>query len=396
MKKNIAIISEYNPFHNGHIHQIKEIKKQYSDSNIISIMSGNFVQRGEPAIINKYERCKNAIDSGVDLVLQIPTIFSLQSAENFALGSYNILEDLKAVDILSFGVETDNFNKLFEVAKYQYENREKIEKLISEHMKSGKSYPKAYELATKIFLTGDQEDIFQSNNILALEYIKAKLKNNSSIELLPIKRKGSSYLSVDYEKNLQPSATAIRKMAIEGRFDILKKFVPSSTYNSLKDLSYEFNYYNIIKYHFLIENRNHSNITGFEKGIDDMLIKNLKSAKSYEEFIENSKSKRFKEGRIKRFILNSLLNIEKNFVDEAINSRPKFVNVLGFNENGIKILKHINENSNISLIVNKKDFTIEDELSKNLFELEEKATTLYNIISGETKSEYEYFPVVKK
>lgn len=359
-------------------------------------MSGNFVQRGEPAIINKYERCKNAIDSRVDLVLQIPTIFSLQSAENFALGSYNILEDLKAVDILSFGVETDNFNNLFEVAKYQYENREKIEKLISEHMKSGKSYPKAYELATKIFLTGEQEDIFQSNNILALEYIKAKLKNNSSIELLPIKRKGSSYLSVDYEKNLQPSATAIRKMAIEGRFDRLKKFVPSSTYNSLKDLSYEFNYYNIIKYHFLIENRNHSNITGYEKGIDDMLIKNLKSAKSYEEFIENSKSKRFKEGRIKRFILNSLLNIEKNFVDEAINSRPKFVNVLGFNENGIKILKHIKENSNISLIANKKDFTIEDELSKNLFKLEEKATTLYNIISGETKSEYEYLPVVKK
>ena len=156
-------------------------------------MSGNFVQRGEPAIINKYERCKNSIDSGVDLVLQIPTIFSLQSAENFALGSYNILEDLKAVDKLSFGVETDNFNNLFEVAKYQYENREKIEKLISEHMKSGKSYPKAYELATKIFLTEEQEDIFQSNNILALEYIKAKLKNNSSIELLPIKRKGSSF-----------------------------------------------------------------------------------------------------------------------------------------------------------------------------------------------------------
>ena len=127
-----------------------------------------------------------------------------------------------------------------------------------------------------------------------------------------------------------------------------------------------------------------------------MLVKNLKSSNNFEEFIENSKSKRFKEGRIKRFILNSLLDIKKDFVDEAIYTRPKFVNVLGFNENGKEILKKITDCSEISLIVNKKDFTLEDELSKKLFELEDKATTLYNIISGETKSEYEYFPVVRK
>ena len=395
MKKNIAIISEYNPFHNGHIHQIKETKKIYPSAIITAIMSGNFVQRGEPAVINKYERCKNAIDSGVDLVLQIPTIYSLQSAENFALGPFNILEDINAIDMLAFGVETDNFDKLFEIAKFQYQNKEKIEKVIIEYMNKGHSYPKAFELATRELFKEDV-DVFQSNNILALEYIKSKLKNHSSIELLPIKRKGSSYLSEDYKNNLQPSATAIRKMVIESKYNLVERFVPKSTLRSLKNVDYRWDYYDIIKYHFLLSNKEFDTITGYEKGLDDMLVKNLKSSNNFEEFIENSKSKRFKEGRIKRFILNSLLDIKKDFVDEAIYTRPKFVNVLGFNENGKEILKKITDCSEISLIVNKKDFTLEDELSKKLFELEDKATTLYNIISGETKSEYEYFPVVRK
>ncbi|WP_237036191.1 nucleotidyltransferase family protein [Mediannikoviicoccus vaginalis] len=395
MKKNIAIISEYNPFHNGHIYQIQEIKKIYPNATITAIMSGNFVQRGEPAILNKYERCKNAIYSGVDLVLQIPTIYSLQSAENFALGPYNILEELNVIDMLSFGVETEDFEKLFEIAKFQYENKEKLEKVIIDYMNRGNSYPKAFELATKK-LFNEEVDVFQSNNILALEYIKSKLKNNSSIELLPIKRKGSSYLSEDYKKDLQPSATAIRKMVNQNKFELVNRFVPESTATSLKNVHYNYDYYDIIKYHFLLQKPEFATITGYEKGLDDMLIKNLKSSNNFEEFIENSKSKRFKEGRIKRFILNSLLNIRKDFVDEAISTRPKFVNVLGFNENGKEILKKIVENSHVSLIVNKKDFNLEDELSKKLFQLEERATTLYNIISGETKSEYEYFPIVRK
>lgn len=395
MKKNIAIISEYNPFHNGHIYQIQEIKKIYPNATITAIMSGNFVQRGEPAILNKYERCKNAIYSGVDLVLQIPTIYSLQSAENFALGPYNILEEINVIDMLSFGVETEDFEKLFKIAKFQYENKEKLEKVIIDYMNSGNSYPKAFELATKK-LFNEEVDVFQSNNILALEYIKSKLKNNSSIELLPIKRKGSSYLSEDYKKYLQPSATAIRKMVNQNKFDLVKSFVPESTASSLNNVHYNYDYYDIIKYHFLLQKPEFDTITGYEKGLDDMLIKNLKSSNNFEDFIENSKSKRFKEGRIKRFILNSLLNITKDFVDEAISTRPKFVNVLGFNDNGKEILKQISRNSELTLVVNKKDFNLEDELSKKLFQLEERATTLYNIISGETKSEYEYFPIVRK
>lgn len=395
MRKNIAIISEYNPFHNGHVHQINEIKKIYPNATITAIMSGNFVQRGEPAVLNKYERCKNAIDSSVDLVLQIPTIYSLQSAENFALGPYNILEDLNVIDILSFGVETEDFDKLFEIAKFQYENKEEIEKIISKHMTEGYSYPKAFELVTRE-LFNEEVDVFQSNNILALEYIKSKLKNNSSIELLPIKRKGSSYLSQDYKEDLQPSAIAIRKMVTQNNFDLVEKFVPMSTATSLKSVDYRWNYYDIIKYHFLLSNKKFDTITGYEKGMDDMIVKNLKLTTNFEDFIENSKSKRFKEGRIKRFILNSLLDITKDFVDEAISTRPKFVNVLGFNEKGKEILKKINDNSDLSLIVNKKDFNLEDELSKKLFKLEDQATTLYNIITGKTKSEYEYFPIVEK
>ncbi|MDO5018251.1 MAG: nucleotidyltransferase family protein [Lagierella massiliensis] len=394
--KNIAIISEYNPFHNGHQFQINEIKKKFPNSNVISIMSGNFVQRGEPSILNKFERCKNAIESGVDLVLQIPTIYSLQSAENFALGSFKILDSLNIVDYLSFGTETTDFFKLYEVGKIQFENKIKINQLITKFMSNGHSYPKAFEIATREIVHYDLKNLFTSNNILALEYIKSKFKINSSIDFIPIIRRGSNYLDNEFKENIQPSATAIRNMVYNNKLYKIKDYVPEDTFDSLSLVNKNPDFFKILKYNFIILNKNHNKITGFEKGIDDLIKKNLKQTDNFDEFITKSKSKRYKEARLKRFILNDLLDIYKEFIDLSMRESPKFVQVLGFNHKGEKILREISNKSIVKLIVNKKDFNLEDELSKKMYSIEEKSTNLYNIITGLTKSEYEYMPYVKK
>ncbi len=394
--KNIAIISEYNPFHKGHLYQINEIKKIYSNSRIISIMSGNFVQRGEPAILNKYERCKNAILSGVDLVLQIPTIYSLQSAENFALGSIKILRELKIIDFLSFGIESSDFNSLYKIAEVQYKNEKVLREEISIIMNKGFSFPKAFEMATNKFLDLDIKDCFLSNNILALEYIKSTFKTKYNLNFLPILRQGSNHLVDKVEKNKQPSASAIRESIYNDKLDTISNYLPDSSFQSLKGLGKKPDYYDLIKYVFLIENMDFTTITGYEEGIDNLILKNLKISKSYDEFLEKSKSKRYKESRLKRYLLNCLLHVTKNFVDESIDKRPTFVNILGFNERGLSIIKEISQYSNIELIVNKRDFKLTDANSIELFKLEEKATDLYNIISKELKSEYQYMPVIKK
>ncbi|WP_300409660.1 nucleotidyltransferase family protein [Lagierella sp.] len=393
--KNIAIISEYNPFHNGHLHQIQEVKKKHPDSTIITIMSGNFVQRGEPAILNKYERCKNAISAGLDLALQIPTIYSLQSAENFALGSIKILEELKVVDYLSFGIESKNFDMLYKIAESQIKNGSLLKDKTSKLMSQGFSYPKALEIATKTLLNLEFDEFFLSNNILALEYIKSTIRTNSSLKFIPITRVGSNYLTEKIENNTQPSATAIRKYIYNGKLDSISKYLPNSTLESLKSVETSLEYFELIKYVFLVEDKNLKTITGYEEGLENLIVKNLKSSNDFKEFIEKSKSKRYKEGRLKRYILNCILEISKNLVDDSIEHKPKFVNVLGFNNKGASILKDISKVSDISLIVNKRDFNLKDSNSKSLFQLENKATDLYNIISGELKSEYQYMPIIQ-
>lgn len=396
----VAIISEYNPLHSGHIYQIKKIKNKFPDARIISIMSGNFVQRGEPAILNKITRTKFAIENGIDLVIQLPTIYSLQSAENFAFGGMKIINALNCVSHISFGVEIEDFTKLYNIAYFQYKNKDELNLLISKYMALGNSYASSYEMALLNLMNIKAEDnLFLSNNILALEYIKSSIKLNMNINFLPIQRKGSNYLCENLIDSKYNSATAIRKNILNGNINSIEDFIPKNIYEFIKKNG-EFtsieSFFEILKYNILIHSKDLNNITGFEEGLDNLFGKNILTSKNIYEFINKCTSKRYSKSRIQRLILNYLLNISKDFVDQSIESPVNFIKILGFNKNGQEIIKYIKNTTDINIVTKNKDFKLNNPLDNNIYTLENKATDLYNINSKDYIREMQQKIYIKK
>ena len=200
--KTSGIIAEYNPFHLGHKYQINKIKKELN-TNIIAIISGDFVQRGECAILDKYTRAKIAINNGIDLVIELPFFYSLQSAENFSKGGISILNKLNIIDYLCFGFECDKKEDIIKIANFQLQYRDEIEEILNYEMKLGNSYAVAYknacvEINSKYKILELQDDFFISNNILSIEYVKNLILSNSKITPFPIKRKGKNYNDDNY------------------------------------------------------------------------------------------------------------------------------------------------------------------------------------------------------
>ena len=391
--KIVGIISEYNPFHSGHLYQVEEIRKAIPNARIISIMSGNFMQRGEPSFLNKNIRTKLAIDNGVDLIIQLPTLYSLQSAENFALGGVKILKAINCIDYISFGIESDDFADILKIANTQLMENSMLNFLIDKNMNDGKSYSVSYKDATMELLNNNiDENIFLSNNILALEYIKSVKNLNMETNFLPIKRSGNNYLDEIIEDDKFASATSIRKNILSGKIDSTINHIPEISYEEIKKYD-DFNsmdeYFNILKYNLLVLNRNMKNITGYEKGINNLFVKNMMKSKDMKEFIDLSISKRYKKGRIQRFIINYLLNIGKGFVDEVVQSPNNYIKVLGFNNNGKEILRNIKRTSEVNIVTKNKDFKPLSDLDRKLYDLESYATNLYNLYNDQYKSEYE-------
>ena len=206
-----GIIAEYNPFHKGHSYQIEEFKRISSCSHLVVAMSGNFVQRGGPALVDKYARAQMALDKGVDLVIEIPSIFAGQTAEIFARGGLLSLNSLDCVDSFCFGSEDGNIDRLTSLADFIYDQADWIDQRARDLMKGSLSYARAREEAIKEgFKDFDLGNILtESNNILGLEYLKEARRLGSPMEPVTIRRKGSSYNCEDLGGDL-PSASAIR------------------------------------------------------------------------------------------------------------------------------------------------------------------------------------------
>lgn len=193
MENVLAIIGEYNPFHNGHLYHLNESKKLANADYTIAIMSGNFVQRGNVSIVDKWTKAKMALQNGIDLVLELPCIYSISSAENFALGAIKTLNSLKIVDTVSFGCEIDDISVLKEFARILTEEPEEFKSLLAHELSKGISFPKARENALLMYLNDIRKyaNVLSSpNNILAIEYLKALDITKSTIEPFAIKRIG--------------------------------------------------------------------------------------------------------------------------------------------------------------------------------------------------------------
>lgn len=399
-----GIISEYNPFHLGHKYQIDTLKNEI-DTSVIAIMSGDFVQRGECAILDKYTRAKIAINNGIDLVIELPFFYSLQSAENFSKGGISILNKLNIIDYLCFGFECDKKEDIIKIANFQLQYRDEIEEILNYEMKLGNSYAVAYknacvEINSKYKILELQDDFFISNNILSIEYVKNLILSNSKITPFPIKRKGKNYNDDNYRSNEQLSASAIRKAIYENNIEKIEKFIDKNTFielnNSLKNMTLpsEKIILEILKYNILLNQINPENIINYENGILNLIKKNIHSVNSIEELAEKIQSKRYKKVRIKRFIYNYLLNINKE-IKEIYSKDIEYITVLGFNKKGQELLKEIKNKTNLEIITTNKSTQNLSDFQKNKFEIEQKSRKFYKLFTN-TKNKTEFISFLQK
>lgn len=393
-KNVIGLVVEYNPFHNGHLHHIQEIDKLFEDNIKIAVMSGDFVQRGEPSLINKFEKTKIALSQGIDIVIELPVFYSSQSAEIFAKGSVSLLDKLSCSHIV-FGSESNDLDRLKQLAKLSI--TEEFTLALKEFLDKGFSYPTAFSKAMS-------DEKFGSNDILALEYLKTIENINSKIEACSIKREKIGYY--DAEKDNFASATYIRKVLLdsnetkENKLNRIKNLVPEFSYKILEENFgvfsclndfYDLIKYNIIKNHFTLKN-----IQDLEVGLENRLYKYSLENLSFSDFFDKILSKRLTISRLQRILLHSLLDLTEELTDKVKNKVP-YVKILGFSNRGqeylnyLKKLDDFNERKILTSNRNLKEILSEEELE--LFNFNELASQIYRIKSNYNNISY---PIIKK
>ena len=371
---NIAIISEYNPFHNGHKFQIDQTRKILGEnSKIISLMSGNFVQRGDFAILDKHTRAKMAVLGGVDLVFELPICYAISSAEFFARGSILALNKLNSIDYLCFGSECGNINILCEIADILLNDDFDIK----DYMKTGVSYPKALDLALSKYDKNYSEIIRNPNNTLAIEYIKALKSTNSKIKPMTILRENVSHHSEEVVNDFA-SASYIRQNIRENISSLMPKqcldvlnttILDGCAPNNIKDVE------NSVLSFLKRKDENYfKTIFDVSEGLEFKIVKSLKDSTSLDELYGKIKSKRYTLSRIRRIILNAYLEITK----ENIKTTPTALKVLAFNDNGREVLRNLKDVSEIDIVTKPLDYNSYD---KNILNI---STDLYSMCYEKT------------
>ena len=406
-----GIIAEYNPFHKGHSYQIEEFKRISSCSHLVVAMSGNFVQRGGPALVDKYARAQMALDKGVDLVIEIPSIFAGQTAEIFARGGLLSLNSLDCVDSFCFGSEDGNIDRLTSLASFIYDQADWIAQRARDLMKGSLSFARAREEAIKEgFKDFDLGNILaESNNILGLEYLKEARRLGSPMEPVTIRRKGSSYNSEDLGGDL-PSASAIRKVLLEstmkkesgqesgglddlgfsGLDQSLGIALDKSVLDIIKDLGNqgiglmgEESFFQEISY---IVARDKGKLDGYFEvngGLDKSIEKVVLTSASMEDTLESLTNKSHTRAKLRRALYNILLGIRRSDLDQVklVKSLP-YIRVLGMTERGRDILRMAKERSGIEIVTSPakaldSDQYRENALYRQLLDIDLRTSAIY-------------------
>ena len=392
-KNVVGLVVEYNPFHNGHLHHIQEIDKLFEDNIKIAVMSGDFVQRGEPSLLNKFDKTKVALSHGIDIVIELPAFYSCQSAEIFSRGSVNILDKLSCSHIV-FGSESNNLDKLKRIATISL--TKEFELSLKKFLAEGFSYPTAFSKA--LF-----DEKLGSNDILALEYLKAIKVLNSKIIPHSIKREKVGYFG-DEKENFA-SASYIRKKILSLDKDKInlsfaKNLVPKFSFDTLEKnfsnlISLE-NFYDLIRYEILKNKEDLKNIQDMEVGLENRLYESALKNLDFNCFFNEILSKRLTISRLQRILLHILLGLTKDVINNTKFSIP-FVKILGFSKKGQEYLNFLKktdsykENKILTSNRNLKEFLNEEE--KFLFEFNERCSQIYRIKSNYDNLNY---PIIFK
>lgn len=363
--KVTGIIAEYNPFHNGHLYQLTEARKKTDADFIIVVMSGDFMQRGTPAIINKWERTRMALSGGADLVLELPCVFATASANMFALGGISLLARTGVVTDLCFGAETDSITDFLTLAKFLNEEPDFFKNALKNELKTGISFPAARSsaLSAEASLPLSSEKLLSSpNNILGIEYCKALFALSSSIKPHIIKREGSGYNDREFNRQDRfASASAIRTVLLnpsKGRSSSdLSSFLPASSLDILKNsknkqafLS-ENDFSLLLHYQLLREmDLGFSSYSDVSKDLSNRIKNRISGFTSWSDFALSLKTKELTYTRINRAFTHILLGITDDNFLFAKSNLPLYLRILGFSKNASLLLSSIKHNSSIPLI----------------------------------------------
>ena len=391
MNKVLGIIAEYNPFHNGHLYHINESKKAVNADYVVAIISGNFVQRGDTSLIDKWSKAEMAIKNGADLVIELPLLYSISSAENFAEGGIKMLNSFNIVDYISFGSELCDVNTLNEFADVLFHEPKEFVSVLNHELSKGFSYPKARENALLMYLNDIRKyaNILSSpNNILAIEYLKALKKYKSSIVPVSINRNKVDYNSTEIVDGFA-SATAIRKIAMTNDVWSLRQAMPKSSFDimydclrsgktvsSLSKFEKEI-IYNLRK----MSVSEIANLPDVSEGLEYSIKNAANSCNTIDELISIVKSKRYTTTRLRRILVYCLLGITKKDIQDSRKVIP-YARVLGFNDKGKELLSGISHtNPKLDIVTSVKRYmeTSNNRILKNMLAKDIFATDIYTL-----------------
>lgn len=394
--KIVGLIAEYNPFHKGHQYHIEETKRLTGADAVVVIMSGNFVQRGEPAIMPKRLRAESALKAGASLVIELPVCYATGSAEQFAYGAISILQKLGCIDALCFGSECGSIEQLLEIADILSNESEEFKTALQQQLKTGLPFPLARQRALEQLYPERAfgELLGQPNNILGIEYLKALKRLNSSIRPVTLKRQDSAYHDTVLRDTFS-SASAIRASITKGALDTLKDQVPTFTYETIKEPFgkrypiYANDFSMLLKYRLLNETKTSlSQYADISEELANRIYKHRNEYMNYEQFCELLKTKEVTYTRISRALLHIILNIKKTDYTEI-----PYAHVLGFRKDCTNVMSEIKMTSSIPLVSKLTTF------SHSLLTLDIYASNIYeSVVTDKYKTsfsnEYEH-PVVR-
>ena len=397
--RTVGLITEYNPFHNGHLHHLQESLRVTGADVSVAVMSGHFLQRGEPALVDKWVRGSMALTAGVDLVVELPLPWAASSAPDFARGAVQALDSL-GVDSLCFGSESGLIEPLQRCADFLHAHDSIIAQKTSELLRQGVNYPQARaQILTELFPQEfDSDDLAAPNNILGIEYLKALRQIDSTIQPTTIKRIGAGYHDTEIGLNGIASATGIRQKIAES--EPIDGLLPAAVLAILKsvmsagEIFSPENYYHLLLAQIFRDSPGLVNFWLVENGIENRLLSAAEKSVSLEKLLVGLKSRQLTRTRIQRLLVSLLLGMDKKVIPQLFSIGPRYLHLLAVSEKGRQFLASSRKQRKIPLVQNfsrvyallKRYYgaeSIEYNLASQQLELELKATRIYTLLLHE-------------
>jgi predicted nucleotidyltransferase len=379
--KIVGIVAEYNPFHNGHQYHIAQSRLQTNAEGVICVMSGNYVQRGTPALMDKWTRAEMALLGGADLILELPLPISIGSAEHFAFGAVSLLHNLGVVDFLSFGGENPDLTLLSSAALKLLDPD--VIKLIKKYLKEGLSFPAARQRALASIGFENVSFLSLPNNILGVEYVKSLIRLSSSITPVIIPRHLAGYHDT-VPTDAFASAQAVRKLLYQKGTDECLPYLPLTVSRLFSQRVRDGRYFlpdgayskAVMACMKKMTTQELSLLPDVTEGLENRIVAMAKNSFELEDFLSRLKTKRYTRTRLNRIVISAFLGLSSSLCCPT----PPYARVLGLNRTGQEILKRMGKTASIPIITKPSHISLQNEKCQQLFALESRATSLYNLL----------------